>query len=141
MKPPLKIKFTDYYRGWDNEQNLFTKLLAEMYDVSFSDDPDLLIFLPFGTDHLSYQCRKLFITGENVQASAPLFFAAASCDREKSIQRTQAATKAVHIARCSFASRLIGTTGAVDTPPVFSTILSMGSEASLELCEKAHAQC
>ena len=67
MKPPLKIKFTDYYRGWDNEHNLFTRLLAEMYDVSFSDDPDLLLFLPFGTDHLSYQCRKLFITGENVR--------------------------------------------------------------------------
>ena len=67
MKPPLKIKFTDYYRGWDNDHNLFTKLLAEMYDISFSDDPDLLIFLPFGTDHLNYQCRKLFITGENVR--------------------------------------------------------------------------
>jgi len=67
MKPRLKIKFTDYYRGWDNHRNLFSHLLAEMYDLDFSEDPDLLIFLPFGTNHLKYRCRKVFITGENVR--------------------------------------------------------------------------
>ena len=67
MKPPLKLKFTDYYRGWDSEHNLFSRLLAELYDISFSDDPDLLFFLPFGTEHLKYRCRKIFVTGENVR--------------------------------------------------------------------------
>ena len=67
MKSRLKIKFTDYYDGWDSHRNLFSDLLAEMYELEFSDDPDLLIFLPFGTEHLKYQCRKVFITGENVR--------------------------------------------------------------------------
>ena len=67
MKPRLKIKFTDYYRGWRSQQNLFSELLSEMYELEFSDDPDLLLFLPFGTDHLKYRCRKVFITGENVR--------------------------------------------------------------------------
>ena len=67
MKPLLKIKFTDYYRGWNSQQNLFSECLADLYEVTHSDDPDLLFFLPFGTDHLKYQCRKVFITGENVR--------------------------------------------------------------------------
>ena len=67
MKPPLKIKFTDYYRGWDSQRNLFSELLAEMYELSYSDQPDILFFLPFGTDHLHYPCRKVFITGENIR--------------------------------------------------------------------------
>jgi uncharacterized protein YozE (UPF0346 family) len=67
MKPRLKLKYTDFYKGWDIRDNLFSDALADLYELEFSDDPDLLIFLPFGTEHLKYRCRKVFITGENIR--------------------------------------------------------------------------
>lgn len=67
MKPKLKLKYTDFYKGWPVRENLFSQILSELYDLEFSEDPELLIFLPFGHEHLQYRCRKLFITGENVR--------------------------------------------------------------------------
>ena len=66
MKPKLRLKYTDFYKGWPVRENLFSQILSELYDLEFSeDDPDLVIFLPFGHQHLKYRCRKIFITGEN----------------------------------------------------------------------------
>ena len=67
MRPRLKIKFTDLCDGWDIKNNVFSELLAEDYELEFSDKPDLVLFMPFGTDHLNHTCRKVFITGENVR--------------------------------------------------------------------------
>lgn len=66
MKPKLKLWFVDFHKGWDICNNLFTRLLSQRYDVELTDDPDLLIFLPFGSRNLNYRCRKVFITGENL---------------------------------------------------------------------------
>jgi len=67
MKPKLRLKYTDFYKGWPVQENVFSQILSELYDLEFSEDPELLIFLPFGDQHLKYRCRKLFITGENVR--------------------------------------------------------------------------
>lgn len=67
MKPRLKLKFVDTYRGWKDDNNLFSNVLSEHYDLEFTDEPDILFFLPFGTEHLKYRCRKVFVTGENVR--------------------------------------------------------------------------
>lgn len=66
MKPTLKLWHTDYYKGWDRNDCPITQLLSQRYSLEFDENPDLLIFLPFGFEHLRYRCRKLFVTGENV---------------------------------------------------------------------------
>ncbi len=65
MRPKLRVKYVDCYNAWNDQDNLFTRLLSQRYDVEISDNPDLLFYLPFGTEHLNYRCRKVFVTGEN----------------------------------------------------------------------------
>ena len=41
-------------------------LLKEKFDVVISDKPDYLFFSVFGNNHLNYDCKKIFFTGENI---------------------------------------------------------------------------
>lgn len=65
MKPKIKIKFTDFWGGFDTNNNIFTKLLETKYDITISDDPDYLFHSCFGSDFLNYDCVRIFYTGED----------------------------------------------------------------------------
>ncbi|OOB79504.1 MAG: hypothetical protein BEN18_00405 [Epulopiscium sp. Nuni2H_MBin001] len=66
MKEKINLKFVDFSRMFDlNNFPIFTQL-KERYDLIISNEPDFLIYGPFGKEHLSYDCIKIFYTGENV---------------------------------------------------------------------------
>ncbi|UEG49458.1 glycosyltransferase family 10 [Ferruginibacter lapsinanis] len=67
MKNCIKIKFTDFWPGFDKENNMFVHFLQNYYQVEFSDDPDIVIYSCYGFDFLKYTCSKIFYTAENVR--------------------------------------------------------------------------
>lgn len=66
MKKKIKIDFSDFWGGFDKTNNYFYNLLKEEFDVEISSTPDFLFFSVFGNIHQSYNCKKIFYTGENV---------------------------------------------------------------------------
>ena len=67
MKNKIKIDFSDFWGGFDKTDNYFYNLLKEEFDIEISNNPDVLFFSVFGNQHQSYQCKKVFYTGENVE--------------------------------------------------------------------------
>lgn len=64
MKPKIKLKFVDFYSGFDKLNNEFIEVLKERFDVVQCDDPDYIIYSGFGYEHLHYDCIRIFFTGE-----------------------------------------------------------------------------
>ena len=64
MKRKIKIKFVDFFSGFDVEKNEFIDVLSERYDVELSDKPDYLFYSGFGLNYLDYDCVRIFFTGE-----------------------------------------------------------------------------
>lgn len=64
MKKTLKIKFVDFYKGFNKDDNEFLDALKQKYDVLQSDNPDYIIYSGFGYEHLKYDCIRIFYTGE-----------------------------------------------------------------------------
>lgn len=60
----IKIKFVDFFNGFDIQSNDFIKVLKKHYNVEISDQPDYLFYSGFGFDHLKYNCVRIFYTGE-----------------------------------------------------------------------------
>ncbi|MDB5120211.1 MAG: hypothetical protein JWN56_1429 [Sphingobacteriales bacterium] len=61
----IKIDFTDFWTGFDKRNNMFFNLLSEKYTVIISDNPDLLFYSVYSSNHIDYRCTKIFYTGEN----------------------------------------------------------------------------
>ena len=66
MNLKIKIKFVDFWSNFDQENNFFTNLLKDEYEIVFSENPDFIIYSVFGNSHLKYNCVKIFFTGENI---------------------------------------------------------------------------
>ena len=64
MKKKIKIDFVDFFRGFDKENNQFTNILRERYDVEISDSPKYIFYSTFGKTYLDYDCVKIYFTGE-----------------------------------------------------------------------------
>jgi hypothetical protein len=64
----IKIDFTDFWGDFNKTDNYFYNLLKEDYDVEISNNPDVLFFSVFGSNNISYNCKKVFYTGENIPA-------------------------------------------------------------------------
>jgi len=64
-KPALKINFSGFWWSLDKTDNLFYHLLSRHYEVTISEEPDLLFYSTGGADHSKYRCTKIFYTGEN----------------------------------------------------------------------------
>lgn len=62
----IRINFTDFWKGFDVENNFISKKLKKKYTVILSEDPDFLFYSCYGFDHLKYDCIKIFYTGENI---------------------------------------------------------------------------
>jgi hypothetical protein len=67
MKPKLNIKFADFWTSFNKEDNFFTQLLSEKYNVQISENPDILFYAHAGTTHKNYKCHKIYFTGENLR--------------------------------------------------------------------------
>jgi hypothetical protein len=63
----IKINFTDFWEGFNKKDNYFYNLLLEDYNIEISENPDFLFFSLFGNQHLKYNCKKIFYTGENIE--------------------------------------------------------------------------
>ena len=66
-KPPIKLKFLDFWEGFDLPNFMFYQLLIEKYEVIISDQPDLLFYSVYGNKHSKYTCTKIFFTAENAR--------------------------------------------------------------------------
>lgn len=62
----VKINFSDFWKGFDPNNNFLINVLRERYDVQISDDPDYLFFSCFGLEHTLFDGVKIFYTGEDV---------------------------------------------------------------------------
>lgn len=60
----IRIDFVDFHGGFDKEDNDFTNILRERYDVEISNTPDYIFFSTFGKHFLDYDCVKIYYTGE-----------------------------------------------------------------------------
>lgn len=69
----IKIKFTDFWPGFNYQNNYFTKLLSQKYDVQISDEPDYVIASVAGNDYLKYDCIRIWYSGENLHPDFDLF--------------------------------------------------------------------
>lgn len=65
-KKIIKIKFVDFYKGFDYKNNLLYRTLKKNYDVQIVDNPDYLFFSVFGIENYDYNCVKIFYSGENL---------------------------------------------------------------------------
>jgi alpha(1,3/1,4) fucosyltransferase len=65
LKPEIKINFIDFWGGFDKNNNIFTNVLKLKYDIAISDNPDYIFYSCFGSDHLNYDCVRIFYTGED----------------------------------------------------------------------------
>jgi len=62
----MKVKFVDFWPGFDEKDNFITRLLKKHYTLEFTDEPEYLFYSCFGTEYLNYDCIRIFYTGENV---------------------------------------------------------------------------
>lgn len=60
----IKIKFVDFYGGFNQDSNDFIDALKQKYEVEISNNPDYIIYSGFGYEHLKYDCIRIFFTGE-----------------------------------------------------------------------------
>lgn len=63
----IKISFCDFWPTFDNQNNYLVNLLQRQYFLEITDQPDFIIYSVFGNKHKTYQCTKIFFTGENVR--------------------------------------------------------------------------
>lgn len=68
MNKKIKIWFSDFTEDIDPRNNYLTKIINEDYDLIFDEqNPDYLIFAPYGYDFLKYKSAiKIYYTGENL---------------------------------------------------------------------------
>lgn len=61
----LKIKFLDWWTGFDSDNYLIGKILKKHYEIVESDDPDYVICSMYSKEALKYDCIRIFYSGEN----------------------------------------------------------------------------
>lgn len=66
IKKLIKIKFVDFWGGFNPHDNFITNVLKRNYEVLVTDSPDYLFFSVFGYSHLKYDCVKILFIGENI---------------------------------------------------------------------------
>lgn len=73
VKPSLKLWFSDFWFGFDPENNFFTNLLRTRFRVTIDPRADLLICSVFGEDWREFQGKRLFFTGEFIPPEVKFF--------------------------------------------------------------------
>jgi hypothetical protein len=63
----IKIAFSDFWVGFKPDYNWFFLFLKKHFQIELSEEPDFLIYSAYGYRHLTYNCIKIFYSGENVR--------------------------------------------------------------------------
>lgn len=63
----VKLKFVDFFSGFDQEKNDIYVFLSRFFNLEISNRPDFIVFSVWGNSHLKYNCTKIFFTGENIR--------------------------------------------------------------------------
>jgi len=61
----IRIDFCDCFPNTSKTDNYLFKLLAERFDVELYDQPDFLIYSPYGHEHRLHSCVRIFHSGES----------------------------------------------------------------------------
>lgn len=68
MRKMVKIKFLNPYSGFRPQESAVYRAIAVNYDIELSEEPEYVIVLPYGHEHLNKRydsCVHIFFTGEN----------------------------------------------------------------------------
>jgi hypothetical protein len=69
MKKFIKIFFEGFDTHFNPENNFVTKNIASDYDYEITDSkPDFLFYSIFNGNFRKYNCKRIFITGENIKS-------------------------------------------------------------------------
>ena len=60
----IKIAFVGFWPGFQSEENCFTNILRERYDIKISKDPEYIFCSCFSKDYLQYDGIRIYYTGE-----------------------------------------------------------------------------
>ena len=67
MKKSIRIHYVDFWEHFSPESFFLHRIMSDNYTVlKDSENPEFLICSSFGNAHLSYDCLKLYYTGENI---------------------------------------------------------------------------
>lgn len=66
MRKQIRISFSGFWPGFDEENNFIINILRNRYDVVLSEEPQYLFSSCFNDDYLDYECIRIFYTGENI---------------------------------------------------------------------------
>lgn len=69
----LKIKFLDFWGGFNYTDNFITDILKKKYILEFSDQPDYIFCSVFGRECLKYDAVRICFTGENVHTDFNIY--------------------------------------------------------------------
>lgn len=76
----IRIRFIDFYRGFDPDVYFLTRILSRRYDVEIRDDAHIAFVAPFGTRFLNHKGIRIYVTGENIRPDFNLHDYAISFD-------------------------------------------------------------
>ncbi len=62
----LRINCCDLPRGYKFSNHIF-KLIEKLYDLEISDDPEVILYGPWGMEFQKYRCLRIYYTGENTR--------------------------------------------------------------------------
>jgi hypothetical protein len=65
----IKIAFSDFWKGFQPENNWFYSFLNKYFDIEISETPDFLIYSCYGHKFLNYKCVRIFYCPENVRTN------------------------------------------------------------------------
>lgn len=63
----IKIKFTDFWKGFNPATSIFLHHLNKHFHVILSDHPDYIIYSVFGNEYMKHDCIRIFYTCENIR--------------------------------------------------------------------------
>ncbi|MCI9479076.1 MAG: hypothetical protein HFI21_08760 [Lachnospiraceae bacterium] len=61
----IKVKYADWWKGFQPEKLHIHRILNKHFQVEFSDNPDYVIASVFGFEAKKYDCVRILYTGEN----------------------------------------------------------------------------
>ena len=71
----IKLDFVGFWNNFDKNDNLFTNILREKYEVQISDKPDFVIASVLGDpyQYTKYDCVRILFTGEPLSPDFSVF--------------------------------------------------------------------
>jgi alpha(1,3/1,4) fucosyltransferase len=64
---PIRIWFSDFWDGFNNYDNYFTRILQNHFNIIVDPNPDFLVHSVYGKDFFKYNCFRICYTGENTR--------------------------------------------------------------------------